>query len=1315
MRFFCVYISFFFFTTLIFSQTNIDSLSSFCAQDLLRSIQQKHDHRLKMREENVDEAISEYILRQRKKRTAGKNPGQIYTIPVVVHVVHSGVPIGTDENISDAQIIKGIEHLNDAFRNRSTYNPSTGADVEIEFCLAIRNPQGNATSGINRVVSPFTNVTTNRQDDIALKNNITWDQTQYLNIWLVKEITSPTQGSGVAGYAYLAAAHGRPIDGVVNEARWFGSSADNSKVHIHEVGHYLNLYHTFEAGCPNSNCMTNGDHVCDTPPDASTSAVICNSSPNTCSTDADDPSSNNPFASLGDQIDMFNNYMDYGYQTCQDAFTNGQKERMVAALETARKSLLSSLGCQSPCTNLINLSASVDNSSPFLGQTITFSSGAKAGVTYTWDFGDGTTTSTGNTVTHTYNQIGIFTATVTAQNADPNCNESQQLTIKVSCAVNATFSSPSSNATIGTPITFTNTSTNATNYEWFIDGNSEGITTDLTHTFTAQGSYFVQLVAYNGICSDTSQSVFIRVGACNQSGVANVWNFGSGAAVDFANGAPIALTGSQMSQREGVASIADANGNLLFYTDGISVWNANNQIMLNGTGLGGAGTSAQSSIIIPAPGSTTLYYIFTVRDWTQSGAFRYSIVDMSNDGGLGSITTKNVLIQSNINEQVTGVFHQNCQDIWIISHENRGSNPNRFVAYLLTPVGLSATPVTSDIGFNYLGSNRYGGLRASHSGQKICTTLGGSSTGVTTALFDFDRSTGIVSNQQVLANNGALESAYSSEFSPNDNILYVTAYNGNFIYQYDLSAGSTANIRASRQNIASGKTTKPVLQMGPDGKIYCTNQNQSFLGVIDNPNAIGTLSNFSENAVSLGSGTGSLGLPNFLPGFFGDAISISGPTAPCKNAIEKYEINASSCINSIVWNYTGGGRIVNQDNSSITIDFSGVVGAHSLSVQAQDQCGTISSTLNINTNNNNAPIIALGNDTTLCSGTLVLDPGSGFANYEWQDGSTNQTLTASTAGTYHVSVSSAQGCVSSDTIEIDIYTSPILDLGKDSTLCFGEILALNAGSAFDSYFWQDGSGDSTFTVYQPNPQAGTFTYSLTAYDDCGNMSQDEVDITFEQCDSTVCSTSLGNDTLICHGDAIQLNVTEAVVYDWSPKPIISDPTIKNPFVKPTTDSTYIYLTTTDSTGCESSDSLLISFYDKPVISLMSSSSTEVCLGNSAQLEVTSDKTVSEWLWVGNTSPLSSTTIPNPTVLSASTADFTVIGTDTDGCKDTLITKLTVNLPPILQMSNNTTICKGESTVISVVEQPDFIKYDWQPAGSLSQSTISASCRYPYST
>ncbi|MEM8889454.1 MAG: PKD domain-containing protein, partial [Bacteroidota bacterium] len=157
---------------------------------------------------------------------------------------------------------------------------------------------------------------------------------------------------GVAGYAYLAGAHGASYDGIVNEARWWGSSNHASKVHIHEFGHYLNLYHTFndpdgggvKSPCENGDCLSNGDYVCDTPPDNSSSAVNCNSNgtANTCSTDVDDTSANNPFTS--DVNDMYENYMDYGYQSCQNTFTDGQKERMRVALTTTRSSLLNSAG-----------------------------------------------------------------------------------------------------------------------------------------------------------------------------------------------------------------------------------------------------------------------------------------------------------------------------------------------------------------------------------------------------------------------------------------------------------------------------------------------------------------------------------------------------------------------------------------------------------------------------------------------------------------------------------------------------------------------------------------------------------------------------------------------------------------------------------------------------------------------------------------------------------------------------------------------------------------------------------------------------------
>eukprot|EP01038_Epipyxis_sp_PR26KG_P003163 gene3163-4483_t len=168
---------------------------------------------------------------------------------------------------------------------------------------------------------------TSETQDLELKELIRWDPTRYLNIWLVNEITSLNMGSSMAGYAYYPAAHGTPIDGIVNEAALFGATQNSSKVHIHEVGHYLGLYHTFEGGCTNADCQTDGDHVCDTPPDNSTAAVPCSPAPNTCTSDDDDLSANNPFrpvanGGLADQPDILANYMDYGYQYCQDRLTH---------------------------------------------------------------------------------------------------------------------------------------------------------------------------------------------------------------------------------------------------------------------------------------------------------------------------------------------------------------------------------------------------------------------------------------------------------------------------------------------------------------------------------------------------------------------------------------------------------------------------------------------------------------------------------------------------------------------------------------------------------------------------------------------------------------------------------------------------------------------------------------------------------------------------------------------------------------------------------------------------------------------------------
>jgi hypothetical protein len=301
-------------------------------------------------------------VRRKSKQASWRSTADVVTIPVVIHVMHlPGTPIGTDENISDAQIEAGMLHLNQAFRKQTAdfngigHNPNiVGVDCEINFCLAKQDPDGNPTNGVNRVATTLTN-TNYIGSSLSLKNLSRWNPNRYLNIWLVKSIYDSSTGRYIGGFSTFSSSHGSVFDGLVCKVSRFGSSLTStlSRTHIHEIGHYLNLKHTFQGGCPNTDCLNNGDGVCDTPPEANKTILMpCGDLINTCSTDADDPRSVNPFRlapdGLGDQVDLSENYMDYtdSLGNCViNTFTQGQKVRMRAALDGDRILLKTSLGC----------------------------------------------------------------------------------------------------------------------------------------------------------------------------------------------------------------------------------------------------------------------------------------------------------------------------------------------------------------------------------------------------------------------------------------------------------------------------------------------------------------------------------------------------------------------------------------------------------------------------------------------------------------------------------------------------------------------------------------------------------------------------------------------------------------------------------------------------------------------------------------------------------------------------------------------------------------------------------------------------------
>jgi hypothetical protein len=289
-----------------------------------------------------------------------------------------------------------------------------------------------------------------------------------------------------------------------------------------------------------------------------------------------------------------------------------------------------------------------------------------------------------------------------------------------------------------------------------------------------------------------SFSIFL-FSAFAQNHSADKWYFGTLAGIDFTSGTATAISGGQVNTPEGSASICNAStGALLFYTDGLTVWDKNHTVMPNGTGLLGASSSTQAALIAPQPGSSSLYYVFTTDEIGGPNGLRYSIVDMSQNGGLGDVTTKNVLLLQNVTEKLSAVQEAPNGDFWILAHQWGNNN---FYSYRLTAFGI-APPVISSTGIVHDSSiiqNTYGQMKFNGCGTKLVCAIGYKDT---IQVFDFDVTSGAVSNPFTIA---MADHVYGVEFSPDGSKLYAGMYGSlQTLFQYDLSLSSGAAILGSK-------------------------------------------------------------------------------------------------------------------------------------------------------------------------------------------------------------------------------------------------------------------------------------------------------------------------------------------------------------------------------------------------------------------------------------------------------------------------------------------------------------------------------------
>lgn len=449
--------------------------------------------------EQVEQQQQRYQL-ARRSGAATQRTNAVVTLPVVVHIIHNNGA----ENISDAQVLTGIQHLNEAFANTGYYDPANGVNTQIQFCLARRTPNNMSTNGITRDVSAYTVMggPDYHSDDQNVKNLNRWNPDCYINIWLVRSIPG-----SVAGYAYLPSAHGSNLDGIVMEAVWFGSSPENSVVTIHEMGHYLGLYHTFQGGCKNDDCTADGDRVCDTPPDQSTGAVGCNTTVNSCSTDA--------LSGFGaDVSDLKEDYMDYGNFNCMKVFTQGQADRMNWFIQNVRGSLLQCKSCLNPCPAPVTANFTASGTAVAVGTAVTFSNSSINGATYAWRLNN-VQQSTAFNYSYTFNTPGTYTIKLVAYSSNPICDSAIKTeVITVTCPVAVHFTPPDTVVALNTTLNFTNTTTGATSYSWLLNGVAQSTALNFSQVFTSPGNYAIKLIAANGLCSDSLTRTVVVTGAC---------------------------------------------------------------------------------------------------------------------------------------------------------------------------------------------------------------------------------------------------------------------------------------------------------------------------------------------------------------------------------------------------------------------------------------------------------------------------------------------------------------------------------------------------------------------------------------------------------------------------------------------------------------------------------------------------------------------------------------------------------------------------------------------------------------------------------
>lgn len=682
------------------------------------------------------------------------------------------------------------------------------------------------------------------------------------------------------------------------------------------------------------------------------------------------------------------------------------------------------------------------------------------------------------------------------------------------------------------------------------------------------------------------------------------WYFGERSGIDFTGGPTAINDDNIMYSPEGCASISDNNGDLLFYTNGSTVWNKEHVIMVNGTNIGGDSSAAQAALIIPFSDDNTFFYIFTTEEVYGDDSYKvkYSIVDIKKDTARGAVIKKDVILVDKSGERVTS---SGFDSPFILTHEFGNNN---FRVYTISGNGISSANHSS-IGEAHnktIELNHSAYMKFSPFATDLAVLIPGDSNQL--EIFDHNFLTGAIENPRLInLDEPSPAVAYGLEYTSNAQKIYVSISDNptSRVLQYDLdslfSQNAATDIENSKETLTgSSLPDYGALQIGPDGVIYLAIDNHTSVGSITNSDVdVSSGAGIDESAVALDDDAiGRLsrkGLPNFnQDGGTGSQASAS-VTAACVGQLTSFTgagYDPNQHVEIFNWDFGDGtfsGPMTGADTTHIytfpidtiaTLYIEGCLGTG----------GELFDTLYVNVVANFIPEEPLvPGDTALCGGSVTLtiwDQDDPSLSFYWSTGDTTRTVTVTEVGVVDAAIINLTTGCGSDTVRVFIGDGGNnVDLGSDFIICQGDPSPiLDSNNQGPEYVWRRDSliiGDLQ-TQEISTSTAGTFVYSVAVTNEfTGCTAIDSVEVTILTEPDIEQTSIVPPDCGESNGSfSVQFNEGGSYSYELTQDSVVigpfafDGPGISSPFENLAAGN-YILTATNIVTGCQNSQVMLL--------------------------------------------------------------------------------------------------------------------------------------------